>query len=338
MKPAHSVFDVNDGASGRGAGPGSGLGNMGRRFLSAVGFLTKIPVPGWVLMDQLSLAASPPYFPVVGAAIGFGLAVFDCLFTWQFPLPVACVLDLILLFAVTGGMHCDGLIDTADGLLGGTTREDALRIMRDSRIGAMGAIAVVLLILFKYSLLISLPALPFETGRLALSEISNNLCKASANVFQIGAVKLRVAGFLGRLNLALPLKGRLPALFLAPVMGRWAMLLAIFVFPYARKESGIGTVFACAGQEPGKDQGQKQEQGNNCGPRSGLYISFALAALLGLGVAGIRGVFAFALCSLVTLLWGRKVSAFLGGLTGDTYGALCEICEIVTLLVFCLGI
>ncbi|HHY12235.1 MAG TPA: adenosylcobinamide-GDP ribazoletransferase [Firmicutes bacterium] len=337
---------------------------MTSRLLSAAGFLTKIPVPGWALMDQASLAASPPYFPAVGAGIGIGLAAFDRLVARLFPLPVACILDLVLLFVVTGGMHCDGLIDTADGLLGGTTREDALHIMRDSRIGAMGAIAAVLLILAKYALLISLPVLLSGTWRLAVSEISNSLCKTSAGALQIGIVKLRITGFPGRLNLAgsllpfhiLPLRGRLPALLLAPVMGRWVMLLAISIFPYARKENGMGIVFASSGREFGKAQGQKQEQeqgrravhdqgkgqnqkqGNDRRLRSRLYVSAVVTVILGTVVAGTRGALAFTLCSLVTLLWGRRVSAFLGGLTGDIYGALCEICEVVTLLVFCVGI
>lgn len=333
MKRVHSVSDINDGANGHGTGPGNVLGNMTSRFLSAVGFLTKIPVPGWALMDQSSLAASPSYFPAVGAVIGFGLAVCDSFFTWLFSLPVVCVLDLTLLFAVTGGMHCDGLIDTADGLLGGTIREDALRIMRDSRIGAMGAITVVLLFLSKYALLISLPDLPVEAGKLASLGIAHSMCNVLAGV-QAGAVRLGITGLLGRLNLArgvpscciLPVGGRLAALLLAPVMGRWAMLLAISIFPYARKESGMGTVFACAGRESGKDQGQEQqqgqpvvhdhtkrqsqEQGNNRRPRRRLYVPAALIALMGTGVAGIRGAFAFVLCSLVTLLWGEKYRPF----------------------------
>lgn len=322
-------------------------GDIVKRFLSALGFLTRIPVPEWALADRASLAASPPYFPAVGAIIGLGWAAFDLLLTRMFPLPVACALDLLFLFIVTGGLHWDGLSDTADGLLGGRTREDALRIMRDSRIGAMGAIAIALLLLTEYALLVSLPVVGVMPAQPAFGEVAGSICDGASNVLQVGLVPPGSTGFLGRSNLArdisfdrtLSLTGRVPALLLAPVLGRWAMLLGMELFPYARKESGMGTVFSCWGgqsemvQEQGP--GQLRDEGPNSRPKKRLYVSGALTVLSAVGVAGMKGACAFILCSLVASFWGRKVSAFLGGLTGDTYGALCEFGEIVALLVFC---
>ncbi len=82
-------------------------------------------------------------FPLAGLAIGLLLALFDCLITSIWPLPVAAALDVVLLAVITGGFHLDGLADTADGLYGQRERERKLAIMKDSRVGAMGLIAVV---------------------------------------------------------------------------------------------------------------------------------------------------------------------------------------------------
>ncbi|WP_148091983.1 adenosylcobinamide-GDP ribazoletransferase, partial [Paenibacillus sp. 598K] len=71
----------------------------------------------------------------------------------------AAVLVLIAWAALTGGLHLDGWMDTADGVLSHRSRERMLEIMRDSRVGAMGVIAGTLLLMFKLSLLASLLAL-----------------------------------------------------------------------------------------------------------------------------------------------------------------------------------
>ena len=94
-----------------------------RRFLAGLGFLTRMPLPPRVQLDEASLAESPPLFPAVGALIGVTLAGFDHLAWRVFPAPVVAVADLALIFFITGGLHLDGLLDTADGLLSGKPRE-----------------------------------------------------------------------------------------------------------------------------------------------------------------------------------------------------------------------
>jgi adenosylcobinamide-GDP ribazoletransferase len=88
-------------------------------------------------------------FPLAGLAIGLILALFDSLAIAVWPPVVASVLDVALLAAITGGFHLDGLADTADGLYGQRERERSLAIMKDSRVGAMGLIAVVCALLTK---------------------------------------------------------------------------------------------------------------------------------------------------------------------------------------------
>src|SRR5579859_6137814 len=121
---------------------------------SAVAFLTILPVadPSGAAGERLGRA----YFPAVGAALGFGAGV-ALLLVSPFVAPLAgAVAALAVLAGVTGGLHLDGLADTADGLLGGRDRERRLEIMRDPRVGSFGAIALVLVLLMDVAALASI--------------------------------------------------------------------------------------------------------------------------------------------------------------------------------------
>jgi len=83
------------------------------------------------------------FFPVVGIILGILVSAFDQAVLRLWPGPVAAILDVIFLVVVTGAFHLDGLGDAADGLLGHRPREKALSIMKDSRIGVMGLVAIV---------------------------------------------------------------------------------------------------------------------------------------------------------------------------------------------------
>jgi adenosylcobinamide-GDP ribazoletransferase len=89
------------------------------------------------------------FFPVAGIVIGSIVSAFDALATLALPLPVVAALDVALLALITGALHLDGLADTADGLLGPHDRIRALEIMKDSRVGAMGVVAVALVLIVK---------------------------------------------------------------------------------------------------------------------------------------------------------------------------------------------
>jgi len=131
-----------------------------RHFLLALQFFTRIPVTGrlaqWVGYSPAMLRASAAHFPAVGWVVGAigALTLAGALALWQ-PL-VAAVLCTVVTVLVTGAFHEDGLADVADGLGGTSNRERALEIMRDSRIGAFGAIALVLALGLKFALLAAL--------------------------------------------------------------------------------------------------------------------------------------------------------------------------------------
>ncbi|BDG59108.1 adenosylcobinamide-GDP ribazoletransferase [Caldinitratiruptor microaerophilus] len=124
----------------------------------AVRFLTRLPVP-LPAGERMGLGAAVPWFPLAGAAAGLAAAATDAALGLFFPVPVRSAGATLAAVLVTGALHLDGLMDTADGLGGsGGDRERALAIMRDSRVGAMGAAAGALALLLRYALVSALAA------------------------------------------------------------------------------------------------------------------------------------------------------------------------------------
>jgi adenosylcobinamide-GDP ribazoletransferase len=232
----------------------------------ALRFLTIIPIPGMPPMSEQSIARAIPVFPLAGAVIGallvgLGLACGALWDAW-----VRAVVIVVGWGIVTSGLHLDGLSDTFDAVMSWRTRERKLEIMRDSRIGAMGALALIAVLALKIAW-------------------------------------VHAAG-----------EGWLHAVWLAPALGRWADIYGIFRFPPAR-EGGLGREFQARAR------------------RSDFAIATALTVGLALALAGPRGLLALALVWGISNGLARWWTRDLGGLTGDTYGALCEIAEVVTLAV-----
>lgn len=240
-------------------------------FITGFQFLTRIPIVKQSEWSVESFGRSVKFFPLIGGIIGLLLFTFvylvKVLWGSELPIHTMAIGVIILEILITGGLHCDGLMDTVDGIFSGRPRAQMLEIMKDSRVGAFGAMAFSLLILLKYSLIM---------------DIESNL---------------------------LPL-----ALLVMPIVGRIAVVFGITFYPYARP-SGLGKVFY------------------DCSHRDTLFVAgfTALLLLVPMGkiaiISAVMGVvLAFAFC--------QYVSKKLGGLTGDVYGAIVELTEIVALLVF----
>lgn len=124
-----------------------------RSFWAALSFLTRIPVP--IRPTGGDWIRGTLFYPVVGLIIGLILSLFDWGIARHFPSLVRSVLDLSLWVFLTGGLHLDGLMDTADGFGAHRNRSQTLAVMKDSRVGAMGALAAILLLMLKGSALAS---------------------------------------------------------------------------------------------------------------------------------------------------------------------------------------
>jgi len=237
-------------------------------LLAALQFLTIFPPVVRRAFTARELGASVGWFPLVGSILGLLLAVGDGLFSLVFPPPVRSALILALWILLTAALHLDGFLDACDGLLGGWTPVKRLEILRDERVGAYALAGGVLLLLLKFSGLLSLPH-------------------------------------------------RWEALILAPTLGRWGMSLAIVGFPYGRKE-GLGLSMK----------------------RNAGWLELILATLITLLVAWLiaswTGFALIGVAALTVILGAYFTLKLIPGLTGDIYGALNEIVEVVVLLGFVL--
>lgn len=171
--------------------------------VAAVQFLTRIPVPVQVPFEEKVLRRSIVFFPAAGLLVGLSLWVSGYLLSAALPSVAAAALLTAVWAGVTGGLHLDGLMDTADGVLSHRSRERMLEIMKDSRTGAMGVMACVLQLLCKYGLLFAL------------------LDAAAA------------AGW----------KGAAGLLLAVPIWSRWFMAVAVAMWPYAGISKDLGALF-----------------------------------------------------------------------------------------------
>lgn len=128
-----------------------------RLFFIALQFFTRLPIPRRVGFDPDWLRHAPRYFPAVGIVVGAITAAAYALSIRIWPQPVAVLLSTVAGIYLTGALHEDGFADACDGLGGGNTPQRMLEIMQDSRIGAYGAIGIVLLLALKCVALASLP-------------------------------------------------------------------------------------------------------------------------------------------------------------------------------------
>ncbi len=235
------------------------------QFLMGLQFLTRIPIT--VRWDSDEYKRSIAFFPLVGAVIGLILVILDIGLLYFLPRSIGSVLVITAGIVLTGGMHLDGLGDTADGIFGGLDKKSRLEIMRDSNIGIYALLAVVSAIALKISTLAYLP-FPY----------------------------------------------RIYALIIGPTLGKWGMVYSSLMGVYPRKE-GLGKVFT-----------------NAVGARE-ISIATVTSLLITIGLLGVNSV---------PILTGTFLSVFfglkfflsrIGGVTGDTHGAMNEIIEILTMLV-----
>ena len=234
--------------------------------LAALQFLTILPPLVRRPFTLRELARSVGYFPLVGLLLGGALGGLDAVLGLAIPDRVTVVLVLAAWIVATGGLHFDGLLDACDGLFGGRSPEERLRIMRDEHVGAFAMAGGLLLLLAMYGALVSMT-------------------------------------------------GRLSALIVAPVLGRWVMALAVVTFPYARAE-GLGRAM--------KDRANW---------RQGV-----LASVVALAVGGGVGRWDVLVPASASLLVGL-CAAFvaqrrINGLTGDIYGSICVLVEATALIGF----
>ncbi len=139
-----------------------------RLFFIALQFFTRCPIPRWVGFEPAWLQQCARYFPAVGLVVGGFCAGVLWVSMGLWPTSVAVGLSMAASVWLTGGFHEDGWADTCDGLGGTVSRERALLIMKDSRIGSYGALGLILLLGLKAACLVALADDGAATAILAL--------------------------------------------------------------------------------------------------------------------------------------------------------------------------
>lgn len=136
-------------------------------FILTLRFLTRIPVPfnDDTILSNEEFAKGIIYYPIIGLIVGIINFLIFMLFSLSGNVLVASVFAVLSGIIVTGGFHIDGLADTCDGLYSSRKKERILEIMRDSRVGTNGAIAIVFDILIKVSVIY---CLGFDKGIFAV--------------------------------------------------------------------------------------------------------------------------------------------------------------------------
>ncbi|HQQ63990.1 MAG TPA: adenosylcobinamide-GDP ribazoletransferase [Pseudomonadales bacterium] len=125
-------------------------------FFAAVRFFTRLPVPAWVGHSAEQLDHATRYFPLMGIIVGSIGASVTLMASLLLPVSIAIILGMVATLLATGAFHEDGLADAVDGFGGGWTVLRILDIMKDSRVGSYGAIAMTLMLLGKFSALLEI--------------------------------------------------------------------------------------------------------------------------------------------------------------------------------------
>ena len=240
---------------------------MIKAFILALQFLTRLPIPIQIEVTKKTLAKGAFFYPFIGMIIGSvaaGIYIVIAFVSTQ----IASITAVFALIAVTGALHLDGLSDMADGFFSARSRERILEIMKDSRVGAFGVVAIVFNILVKYIL---------------ISEMDG--------------------------------KKLVFALILSCGIGRVATSM-LFSFGKSARDTGLG------------------HQITNNGTRLYFVASVVLFGVIGFMLAEIAFVTALAAVLLFCLLLIPYCYRVIGGLTGDIYGAACELGEMISLFAF----
>jgi len=241
---------------------------MIRAFALALQLLTRLPVPSLTTPPQpRELGWSVLFFPGVGLLIGVLLAgMYTAL--WLIDPGLLAALALTVWVLLTGGLHLDGLADTADAWIGGQgDRERTLSIMKDPRSGPIAIVVIVLLLLTKFA-----------------------------------ALQVLLAG------------DAVLVLLLAPVLGRTAIIALLITTPYVRPD-GLGSPYA------------------NYLPRWNCSVLVLLTAAATVALLEVLGGVLLVILGIGFLGLRHSLMTRLGGVTGDTLGAVCELTEMIVLLV-----
>jgi len=237
-----------------------------KQIICAIQFLTRIPLPIKIDISEKNFGKSIAYAPLVGSIIGAIMCIVYYLISLSGAFSVAVIVSLATYVVITGALHIDGLGDTFDGLFSNKSKDRMLEIMRDSRMGTNGIVAIFFVLIIDI---------------FALTEVNN------ASIYVI--------------------------LLVMPIIGRLGTITSVSFSRYARS-TGMGGLFI-----------------NNCGITEFL-IGFLITVIIGFFAIGIWIIPAILICIMFSSIFIIITKSKIDGMTGDTCGAVCEICQMLFLV------
>ena len=236
-------------------------------------FFTRIPINYEVKIKDNSFSRGIAYFPIVGLVVG-GLAA---LVFWGtsmlLPGSIAIVIAVLVNVLITGALHVDGLADTCDGIFSARSKDRMLEIMKDSRIGTNGTVAIFFDLVLKIALI-------------------------------------------NQINTSFGFKKSIMVIISMTVVAKMMLSLLIYLSTGNSKGSGLGSLFLSKISH------------------TAIFTSFGLGSIITFVALGKVSIFIILMNILLVLLYRSFILKRLDVITGDTMGALNEICEVFTLLVF----
>ena len=279
--------------------------NTSPSFFLMLGFLTRLPVPKRDFTED-SFSRSMVLMPLAGLVIGAILVLIQFILVWiNAPdLIRGAVLVCVYIF-LTGGLHFDGLADTCDGVFSGRSREQSLEIMKDSRIGVFGTLGLFMTGIFYFAAFAEIPII----GLLAFPVCGRACCLISASI----APYAREEG----LGKATSMQGGAAAVISAAIslVGTAFLTIPLSVFlVFAGRHIYIPSITSSSDFYTALLAKQKFMD---------IFISASLTSLI-----------ASAAAILVTVFMTMKIKKKLGGVTGDTFGAVIEVSSLVYMFIF----
>lgn len=241
-------------------------------FLIGLQFLTRISIVKQTVWTEEGFGRSVKYFPLIGAVLSICYVGIALLIDEKFIMLRSAVI-LTAMAMLTGGIHCDGFMDTFDGLFSGRDKYKILEIMKDSRVGSFGVVSFVMLMLIEFA---------------TLNELSTKF------IFTI---------------------------YSAPIIARLMMVITIGKFNYAREE-GMGKAFA-------------KYTDNSTITFAVIETLILIAPLMLIEIELMKNLLIAIFIPLTfTIYFGKLSTKKIGGVTGDIYGAVTLISEMLVMISF----
>lgn len=223
---------------------------MIKGLIVAIQFLTRLPIKKQVDFNHENLSKSVFFFPLIGIIIG-GIGGFAYHIFSYLNRDMGAFFALLSMIVATGGLHLDGLSDTADGFYSYRDKEETLEIMKDSRIGAFGVISIILDIFLKYIILSNLEGsiplilgLSYGNGRLIISYIisTKRMGKKNGLGNMLYSSNPKRYAFIGGIVYIIILMALNP-IYLIPLLASFIMGEIITVITYERIDGFTGDVY-----------------------------------------------------------------------------------------------